>query len=161
MKQIRALSKTMVAIMLSVLLFTACNNNSRVFEENTELPDYIWDKNNVLKFSADIQDTISAHNLYINIRNASGYQYNNLFLFVTTHAPKGGVIRDTVELTLADAKGKWLGNGLGDIWDNQIPYKTNVRFPFKGIYKFELEQAMRNTRLPFIMDAGIRIEKAN
>lgn len=111
-----------------------------------------------MKFSVDIQDTISSHNLYINIRNASKYQFNNLFLFVTTRSPKG-LIKDTVELTLADAKGRWLGNGLGDVWDHQIPYKTNVRFPFRGTYTFELEQAMRNTKLPNIMDAGIRIEK--
>lgn len=158
MKQIRISVKTILASLLAILLHTACDNQ-RVFEKNTELPDYIWDKNNVVKFSVDIQDTISSHNLYINVRNASHYQFNNLFLFVTTRAPKGGVVKDTVELTLADAKGRWLGKGLGDIWDNQILYKRNVRFPFKGTYTFELEQAMRNTKLPYVMDAGIRIEK--
>ena len=158
MRQIRISVNTIVASLLMVLFYTACDT-SRVFEKNTELPDYIWDKNNVLKFSVDIQDSISSHNLYINVRNASHYQYNNLFLFVTTHAPKGGVVKDTIELTLADAKGKWLGSGLGDVWDNQILYKRNVRFPFKGTYTIELEQAMRNPKLPYIMDAGIRIEK--
>lgn len=158
MKLIKILGKTLLASVL-VVLYTACDSQ-RVFEKNTELPDYVWDKNNILKFNVDIQDTISPHNLYINVRNSSSYQYNNLFLFVTTRSPKGAVVKDTVELTLADAKGQWLGKGLGDIWDNQIPYKTNVRFPFKGTYTFELEQAMRNAKLPFIMDAGIRIEKA-
>jgi gliding motility-associated lipoprotein GldH len=124
------------------------------------LPEYIWEKDTVLRFKAEITDTISPYNIYINIRNASSYQFSNLFLFVTTHSPKGGVVKDTIELTLADAKGRWLGNGLGDIWDNQISYKRNVRFPYKGIYIFELQQAMRVMRLPFIMDAGIRIEKA-
>ena len=160
MIQIKTWVKKYMPAVLVVLLYTACDTQ-RVFEKNTELPDYIWDKTNVLKFSVDIQDTISSHNFYINVRNASSYQFNNLYLFVTTHAPKGGVVKDTVELTLADAKGRWLGNGLGDIWDNQIPYKTNVRFPFKGTYTIELEQAMRNARLAFIMDAGIRIEKVN
>jgi gliding motility-associated lipoprotein GldH len=158
MIEIRTLGKTILASLLVVLLYTACDSQ-RVFEKNAELPDYVWDRNNVLKFSVDIQDTISSHNLYINVRNASNYQYNNLFLFVTTSAPKGGIVKDTVELTLADAKGKWLGNGLGDIWDNQILYKRNIRFPFKGTYTIQLEQAMRNTKLPFVMDAGIRIEK--
>ncbi|HEX3008999.1 MAG TPA: gliding motility lipoprotein GldH [Bacteroidales bacterium] len=160
MIKIKLISKTIATAMLGVLLFTACDNQ-RVYEKNTELPDYVWDKNNILKFTVDIQDTISSHNVFVNIRNASSYQYNNLFLFVTTRAPKGGILKDTIELTLADDKGRWKGNGLGDIWDNQILYKRNVRFPFKGIYTFELEQAMRNARLPYIMDAGIRIEKAN
>lgn len=151
---------TLVLIAIIAVLLSAACDQQRVYEKNTEIPEYIWDKDHVLKFSVDISDTISVHNIYINVRNASGYQFNNLFLFVTTRAPKGGVVKDTVELTLADDNGRWLGNGLGDIWDNQIPYKKNVRFPYKGVYIFELQQAMRVTRLPFIMDAGIRIEKA-
>jgi gliding motility-associated lipoprotein GldH len=160
MTKIKTISKTIATAMLGVLLFIACDNQ-RVYEKNTELPDYVWDKSNILKFTVDIQDTIASHNVFVNVRNASSYQYNNLFLFVTTRAPKGGILKDTIELTLADDKGRWKGNGLGDIWDSQILYKRNVRFPFKGTYTFELEQAMRNARLPNIMDAGIRIEKAN
>lgn len=160
MIQIRTLGKTLPVLILAGLILISCDNN-RVFEKNVELPDHVWEKSNIIKFDVAIDDTLSSHNLYINVRNASSYQYNNLFLFVTTHSPYGGVVKDTVELTLADAKGRWLGNGLGDIWDNQIPYKTNVRFPFKGTYTIELEQAMRQEKLPFIMDAGIRIEKIN
>ena len=120
-----------------------------------------WDKNNILKFDVDITDTVSPDNIYINVRNASQYQFNNLFLFLTTHVPNGNVAaRTLVELTLADEKG-WLGDGAGDIWDNRILFKKNFRFPHSGKYIFELEQAMRLNPLPLIMDAGIRIEKAN
>lgn len=145
-------------IAMAIALFTGCDSR-RVFEENTTIPEAVWNKNNVIKFDVDIADTLEAHNLFLNIRNANGYQYSNIYLFVTTHSPKGASIRDTVELTLADPSGKWLGDGIGDIWDNQIPYKMNVKFPYKGIYTFELAHAMRNEKLPFIMDAGIRIEK--
>jgi gliding motility-associated lipoprotein GldH len=150
--------KTILTASLAVTMLTSCDSR-RVFEKNQELPDYTWEKGKALKFTVDIQDTLTSHNVYVNLRNGSSYPYSNLFLFVTTHAPKGGMIKDTIELTLADAKGKWLGKGLGDIWDNQILYKRNVRFPFKGTYTFELEQAMRNAKLPSVMDAGIRIEK--
>lgn len=68
--------------------------------------------------------------------------------------------RDTVELTLADPSGKWLGSGMGDIWDNRVLFKQQFRFPEKGTYIFTLEQAMRIDPLPQIMDVGIRIEKA-
>lgn len=161
MKSVRKFLTTAIAAsFIAVVVFVACDS-SRVYEKNTEIPEYLWDKNNKIRFDVDIQDTVSSHNVYINIRNASNYQYNNLFLFVLTRSPKGDVVKDTVELTLADAKGKWLGEGLGDIWDNQILYKYNVRFPFKGVYTFQLEQAMRHEKLPYIMDAGIRVEKAN
>ena len=63
------------------------------------------------------------------------------------------------ELILADERGKWLGDGLGDIWDNRILFKQNFRFPQAGIYKFDLQQAMRIPILPQVMDAGVRIER--
>jgi gliding motility-associated lipoprotein GldH len=86
---------------------------------------------------------------------------SNLYMFITTTAPSGHSIVDTVEVVLADDKGKWLGSGLGDIWDLQQPYKQNVRFAQRGSYSFEFEQAMRVERLPFILDVGLRVEKAD
>jgi gliding motility-associated lipoprotein GldH len=143
---------------LLLLIICSCDAN-RVYEKNVTLPEKVWDKENELSFDVEIDDTVSSHNIYVNIRNASHYSYSNLYLFVTTTAPSGAAIRDTFECILADEKGKWLGEGLGDIWDNQIPFKRNVRFPLKGIYRFNLTQAMRQDQLPFIMDAGIRIER--
>ena len=160
MKTRNVLVKLVIASSFVITLFTSCDSN-RVYEKNTELPDYVWDKDNKLRFDVNIQDSVSMHNIYINVRNASSYQYSNLFLFVLSRSPKGDILKDTVELTLANEKGQWLGEGLGDIWDIQIPYKIKIRFPVKGIYTFQLEQAMRHDKLPFIMDAGIRIERAN
>ena len=130
-----------------------------MFEKNEELPENKWDEKNPIMLQVDIQDTITAHNLYINIRNAGGYQFSNIFLFFTTKSPSGKMERDTVEIPLADATGKWLGDGLGDIWDNRVLFRDNFRFPEKGIYEFKLEQGMRINPLPQIMDVGIRIEK--
>jgi gliding motility-associated lipoprotein GldH len=98
--------------------------------------------------------------MYVNVRNSAGYNYSNLFLFIKTIFPKGEQTIDTLECTLADPSGKWLGEGLGDIWDNQILFKKNIRFPQSGQYKFEVEQAMRIDPLTSIMDIGLRIEKA-
>ena len=141
------------------LLVSSCDRNV-VFEKNVSLPDYKWDMSNVIGLETDIQDTISPHNVYINVRHAGGYQFSNLFLFLTTHTPHGEVARDTLELTLADESGRWLGKGSGDIWDSRILFKRNFRFPQLGIWKFELVQAMRINPLPQIMDAGMRIEKS-
>ena len=136
----------------------ACDSK-RVYEQNVDIPDYIWDKESPIYFDAPITDTISLHNVYINIRNASGYGYSNIYLFLDTKYPDNKMSRDTIECILADPAGKWLGDGSGDIWDNQILFKKNVRFRQIGTYKFRFEQAMRMPKLPMIMDVGLRIEK--
>jgi gliding motility-associated lipoprotein GldH len=144
---------------LAAILFVSCDPN-RVFEKNIRIPDGIWDRNNQVRFEVIIEDTITPHNLYVNIRNTGMYPLSNLYLFITTTAPSGHTIKDTVQVILADEKGKWLGKGLGDIWDHQRLYKEQVRFAQKGKYIFEYEQAMRLEKLPFILDVGLRVEKA-
>ena len=113
-----------------------------------------------MKFNVTIDDSISKHNMHLNVRHAGFYQYRNLFLFIKTELPNGNSQIDTAECILATPQGKWLGDGLGDIWDNQILFKKGFKFPLKGVYHFELTQAMRVNPLPGIMDAGIRIEKS-
>ncbi len=142
-----------------VLFFASCDK-SRVYETNVDIPEYVWNNKNKVKFTVEINDTVSYHNMYINIRNAGGYPYSNIYLFVATETPDRKINIDTVECVLADNSGKWLGDGSGDIWDNQILYKKNMRFKQNGIYTFSYEQGMRVDDLPMIMDVGLRIEKA-
>jgi gliding motility-associated lipoprotein GldH len=140
------------------ILLSSCDSK-RVYEQNVDIPENIWDKDKPVYFDVPITDTVSLHNVYINIRNASGYGYSNIYLFLDTKYPNNTISRDTIECILADPSGKWLGDGSGDIWDNQILFKKNVRFKQTGTYKFRYEQAMRMPKLPMIMDVGLRIEK--
>lgn len=141
------------------LLAVSCDPN-RVFEDNIDIPELNWDVKNKLLFDVDIQDTTSLHNLYVNVRHASHYPYANLYVFITIKFPNGKLAKDTLECVLADADGQWKGEGMGDIWDNQILWKPNVKFPVAGKYTFEYEQAMRTEQVPFVMDMGLRVEKA-
>ena len=142
-----------------LLAFTACDSK-RIYEENYTVPDQVWNNKNIMVYGVEISDTIHPCNVYVNVRNASDYPFCNLFLFMETRYPSGKLSKDTLECVLADASGKWLGKGSGDIWDNQILFKKNVVFKQKGKYFFNLEQAMRLQNLPQILDVGIRIESA-
>ena len=140
--------------------FLSSCSNEAILDENISIPDYNWDLNNVLRLETDIPDTVTAYNVYLNVRNGSNYPYSNLFLFLATHTPHGETAKDTVEIILADERGKWLGSGSGNVRDSRVLFKRNFRFPQAGIWKLEIQQAMRMNPLPQIMDAGMRIERA-
>jgi len=142
------------------LFFSSCDN-ARIFEKNQDIPEEGWTKDDIIKFDVDIKDPSTPANFYANVRNADGYPFSNLYLFIKTTFPNGKMSNDTLECVLADEKGKWLGNGLGDIYDNQILFKRNVRFPMAGIYKFEIQHGMRVEPVLLIMDVGLRIAKAD
>jgi gliding motility-associated lipoprotein GldH len=160
MPMITGIGERLSLIVFAFLLttFVACDN-SVVIDEHVKLNDNRWELNNVVKLEANIVDTVNPHNIYINVRNAGSYGFSNLYVFLNTFTPDGRMARDTVELILADERGEWMGDGMGDIWDNKILFKKGFVFPQSGNYKFELEQAMRMNPLPGIMDVGICIEK--
>ena len=152
-----------IGIILLVALFSACDSN-KVFEENIALENHIWNLENHPKFQVEIMDTTSEMNLLVNVRHSAHYPFSNLWVFVNTTHPEGAIKIDTLECVLAAKDGKWLGSGLGDIWDIQCQFKS-YRFLKQGIYTFEIEQAMRHgdlakiEQLPGIMEIGLRIEK--
>lgn len=145
--------------LMYLMMFSSCDDK-RIFEKNKSIPETGWESQNSILFEVSIKDPSTPANFYVNIRNADGYPYSNLFLFLKTTFPNGKVSNDTLECILADGKGKWLGSGMGDIYDNQIAFKRNVRFPLAGNYVFEIKHGMRNHIIPLIMDIGLRIEKA-
>ena len=155
----RKIKYSAVLFLISVLFFTSCDR-ARIFEKNLDIPETGWKTDNILKFDVDIKDASTPTNFYVNVRNADGYPYSNIYLFIKTKFPNGKMSNDTLECILADEKGKWLGNGLGDIYDNQILFKKNVRFPLAGKYTFEIQHGMRADIVPLIMDVGLRIAKA-
>lgn len=154
------MNRNLKILLLILLVLQSCDPD-RVYEKNVRIPDGIWSQENIIPFEVVIEDTSGTYNLYVNIRNTSLYPMSNLYLFITTTAPSGHSVKDTVEVILADDRGKWLGSGLGDIWDLQQLYKRNIRFARKGRYLFEYQQAMRAKQLPFVLDAGLRVEKVS
>lgn len=145
--------------LILIVALSACDNN-RVYEENLPVPGAVWNRTKTVSFSVPIEDTVSMHNVYINVRHNGKYEHSNLFLFVNITSPDKEILRDTIECVLADEKGNWLGSGLGDLYFNQLLYKNQVVFPRKGNYVFEIEQAMRINDLKNIEDVGVRVELA-
>jgi len=143
----------------TVVLFVACDSG-RVFEENVPVDDAVWSASEPIDFRFEILDTVSPHNMYINLRNGEDYPYMNIFLFVDIRFPNGKTASDTVECILADAQGKWLGSGLGSIHDNRILYRKNINFPVPGQYEVKIAQAMRNEELASVYDVGFRVARA-
>ena len=136
----------------------SCNGGT-MYKKYITIPESVWDVKNPITFTVPIKDTTNYFDIFVNVRNADGYDFSNLYLFIDVASPMHTSERDTLECQLADPNtGKWMGDGLGDIWDNKILFKRNVRFPHSGNYIFTYTQAMRVDRLPLIMDIGLSIE---
>jgi gliding motility-associated lipoprotein GldH len=145
--------------LLLLLTFVSCEDKNVVFEENKEISGAVWNVNQPAHFEFEVQDTLSLYNFYVNMRNKGVYPFSNVFVFIEMEFPNGKKSVDTVECYLADPKGKWLGSGLGDIYDNRFLYQQGKQFPLQGRYKIDIIQGMRVPDLEGICDVGFRLSK--
>lgn len=145
-------------------LFISCDSN-RIFDEYKTIKNSHWKKNDTIKFNLTITDTVSAKNLFINIRNNNEYKYSNLYIITEIMAPNQFVTIDTLQYEMTDKTGKWLGKGFTDLKENKLFFKENYRFKNKGNYHIKIIHAMRKNKetegieeLEGISTVGFRIE---
>lgn len=130
-----------------------------VFEKNVFFPEHEWKSNNKPSFTFTIEDTAANYNVFVIFRHEDAYHYNNLWLNITTQAPRDTARTQQVNITLADNTKGWLGTGMDDIFDHRARITRQPVKLKKGNYTFILQQNMREEPLQFVLNAGIRVEK--
>lgn len=165
MLRIISKSKLLIGCLVLLIFFISCDKK-RIYDKYLTLDNQEWNIKDELQFVFSIQDTLKKRNIFINLRNNKEFYFRNLFLITQLKFPDGNIIIDTLEYDMADATGKFLGNGFSDIKENKLFYKENIVFPKKGTYVFKIRQAMRKSgevkgieKLKGITDIGLRIEK--
>lgn len=152
-------SKTYFAIII-LLLASSCVTID-VFEKNVSIPNQEWSGNFQPEITFEIKDTTSLYNIYVVLRHTDAYRYNNIWLNVYTEIPGDTVNKQRLDLRLATDDKGWLGSGMDDIFEHRILItRSPVALRKPGEYKFRLQQIMREEPLQYVMNVGIRVEKA-
>ncbi|MDF1573950.1 MAG: gliding motility lipoprotein GldH [Bacteroidales bacterium] len=150
-----------VTILISTILFllmaVSCDSEM-VYDQYLHNEKGMWTWNDAKEFKTEISDTISMHNIYLQVRHTVDYPLSNLYMFVHVKGPGGQHLTDTIHMILAAPGGEWTGKGNGHIRELMLLYRKQTRFQRPGTYTFTLEQAMRHEKLP-VSDLGIRIER--
>ena len=92
-----------------------------------------------MKFEYFITDSIIKHKCILKIRHTVEYEFQNLYLFISSESNK-----DTIEVLMAEKNGRWVGKGIGNIREVEIILNTNKIYNNKGEQKIIIEQAMRH-----------------
>jgi gliding motility-associated lipoprotein GldH len=142
-----------------LLVLTACDP-LMVYDHYMSTGDGSWRWSEVEVFDIDMTDTLSLHNVYLQVRHSVDYPMSNLYMFVEMKGPSGQYVRDTVNMILAADDGHWIGKGTGKLRELRLLYRKQVRFREQGTYTISLEQAMRKEELP-VTDVGVRVERIN
>lgn len=143
----------------TLLVLSACKEGTLV-DEFQSVENNAWDYADLKTLEVQVTDTTKFYDLLINLRHAGNYEWQNLYLRMHIYSPKGDSTTERLSVMLADAKGKWLGSGLGDLVTLQAPYKQGIQFRQIGTYRFVLEQHMRVNPLDGIDAIGLLVRPA-
>lgn len=152
-----------ISIPVFILFFisvSSCRDKQTVIDTSQEINGRNWSYSEKVKIPVLIDDVNTPYNLLINLRHTGNYKYANIFFLIHQTGPDGKRKTERKEFKLAEPDGRWLGNGSGNLYNYQLPFKEHYQFDKKGRYVFEIEQNMRDNPLREIADAGLRVEKA-
>lgn len=150
----------MLALLLVFISFISGCETIDVFEKNVSIPNHEWNSSLKPEISFEISDTTSLYNIYVVLRHTDAYRYKNIWMNIHTQVPGDTLLKQRLDLVLAaDDKG-WLGSGMDDIFEHRIRItSTPQKLSKPGLYRFRIEQIMREDPLQYVMNVGIRVEK--
>jgi len=156
----RALKIQSILLVILVTLYcSGCTDPGAVIDKNTEIDNHNWAYVNKVAYDVNVTDAGIAYNLYLNLRVTADYKYSNIFVLIHQTGPDKKQVVTRYEFKLANNDGEWLGNGSGNLYSYQMMYKSEYKFPAKGVYHFAIEQNMRDNPLHEVSDVGLRVEK--
>ena len=81
------------------------------------------------------------------------------------HPPEGSATVDTLQYQMANADGSMLGTGFTDVKEHKLFWRKNIRFIKQGVYKIEVEHAIRKVNevkgdavLEGITEIGLQVQ---
>ena len=146
-------------LLLGVFTLPGCGNGNVIIDKNTSIDNHNWTYVNKIRFDVNVEDTKIPYTLYLNLRVTGDYKYSNAFVLITIAGPDKKSDTKRYEFTLADKEGEWLGEGSGNLYSFQIPFRKGYKFPTAGTYTFFIEQNMRDNPLKEVSDVGMKVEK--
>jgi gliding motility-associated lipoprotein GldH len=148
--------------LISCLAFSGCME-SPYFQKTVSVPQNQWAYDYQPVFKIDINDTAALYHIYFVIRHTEAYPFSNLWMWIATKEPGDTTYsKSRIEIPLAEKSGKWLGRGMGEIWEQRMPITRNdapMIFKKFGTYEIKFEQNMRINPLPEVLQVGLRVEK--
>ena len=135
-----------------ICLLTSCRHDI-VYSDFVAIPSGEWDENQLPEFAFNIADREAAYDILLYVRHTERYPYQNMWLFVRGNRQ----YMDTVEVYLADDRGRWLGDKHHGFIEMPALMEENYHSPDTGPYYIDVQHGMRDSLLRGVTDVGIEV----
>lgn len=150
-----------ILFLITSIVFCSCSNEIW-YSDFKDFSDG-WKSEDSATFSFN-ETPNSKGNILINIRNDNNYPFSNIFLISSLLKDGVEITTDTLEYSMADKTGRYLGKGFGSVKESLLTWKEEISFSSESKYSVTLKHAMRKNQnefgmkvLPGIISVGISI----
>ncbi len=144
---------------LVFLLISSCGNRT-VFKEYRAFDDVSWNRFDIQNFEVPVKENDEL-DFYLIIRHHSYFPYDYLDINITFYIPGGEMRSGDYHFDLKDEQGNWLADGMGELWDIEIPIRKKLTMHEEGICKVRIENKMTRLEIPGIIEIGLIVKKAS
>jgi gliding motility-associated lipoprotein GldH len=154
------MKKLIVPLIILSFVFTACDK-AKIFEKYLDNERITWNRFDVKTFQVPIVDVSSSYDFYVAIRHVDAFPLDFLHLKFIISTPSGETRSIEQKIMLRNKDGKWLGDGMGDLWDVSYLFRKGLKITEPGTCTVEISSAMSQADLPGIMQVGLVVRKGN
>lgn len=150
----KILSSTLIILLVAL---TSCGDKP-VFDKFEKVKNSVWTYDQKMVFPVQIDDASRLYDFKIVVRTTTEYEYNNMWVFLSTTTPDGQVSREPFEIKITYDDGSWVGEKSGTIVETSLHFNRR-QLPEAGKYTFTIEQGITEEKLKNVLDLGFVVQK--
>ncbi len=151
------MKKFFVSIIITAF-FVGCNSDT-VLKEYKKFDDISWNKFDILNFEFPVEKN-EGLDFYFALRHHTDFPYSFIDVNITFYTPDGEIRSRDYHFRLKNTDLKWKGDGMGELWDIELPIRKEMIFNKSGKCKVRIENKMRKAETPGIIEVGLIVKKA-
>lgn len=148
--------KHIIISFIATIILTSCSQNT-VFKEYSKMDRISWNKLDIQTFDVPVEKG-KKYDFYFSLRHHTDFPYTFMDVNITFFTPDGEMRSRDYHYGLKNTKHEWKGDGMGDLWDVDLPIRKNMEFNESGICKVRLENRMRKIETPGIIEVGLVVK---
>jgi gliding motility-associated lipoprotein GldH len=129
------------------LFVLSCTERGLVFSEERVILEDNWSYAQPISFDIPVSDTTTLYQLLLDVKYSTDFDYENLYVNVTTTFPDKSEVTDVLSLELADDRGVWNGKCSSTECVAPILLRNDFRFKQLGKYSINFDQYSRENNL--------------
>ena len=145
--------KAAIFVLLVMTILSGCSLRHNEYSYYHSFDSDGWAYGDSLKFTPEIEDSVSTGTLAVCVRHTNAYPYSNLWLELQYCTDDSTTVRDTVQVKLADDFGRWHGKGSGV--SLQLADTVRRGFTMLNRHPMQIRHIMRADTLREIEQIGI------